>query len=414
MADDWPDPREAADAAQFVAAMRTLRARTDLSYRVIERRAAKAGTSLPSSTVSGALSRDTLPRADLLATFIRACGGDDATVGRWLTARADLAASEQAPPAAASAAGTARRADPGAAELAAPVERATEPASPAGPAAETAPLVESLSTEPSSAETAAPAEPATAAGPAGPVELAAAEPAAAGSAAPGGSAAPAGSAAPVEPAGTAPAPESTPQPKPVTRRRWPVLAVAAAVVLVAAGLLVLVPSRDQAAPSPTTPATSAAPASAKAGPPTGPARMRLAHTGLCVGEGTEKFVPGERIVLGQQDCATAAPPMSVEAVDGGYRLLLHSPDNGEGCVTVDYGGTNAEVLLAGDNCEPGRADQRFTFEPVTAPTPGYLLKSAAGAKWCIGVYQGSSEAGVQLIQGPCDGGPHQVFLVEAA
>ncbi|WP_203612271.1 RICIN domain-containing protein [Amycolatopsis sp. SID8362] len=142
--------------------------------------------------------------------------------------------------------------------------------------------------------------------------------------------------------------------------------------------------------------------------------MRLAHTGLCVGEGTEKFVPDERIVLGQQDCATASPPMSVEAVEGGYRLLLHSPDNGEGCVTVDYGGTNAEVLLAGDNCEPGRPDQRFTFEPVTAPTPGYLLKSAAGAKWCIGVYQGSSETGVQLIQGRCVGGPHQVFLVEAA
>ncbi|NBH04088.1 response regulator, partial [Amycolatopsis sp. SID8362] len=100
MAVDWPDPREAADAAQFVAAMRTLRARTDLSYRVIERRAAKAGTSLPSSTVSGALSRDTLPRADLLAAFIRACGGDDATVGRWLVARADLAESEQVPPAA--------------------------------------------------------------------------------------------------------------------------------------------------------------------------------------------------------------------------------------------------------------------------------------------------------------------------
>lgn len=323
MAEDWPDPQEAVDAAQFVASMRTLRARTDLSYRVIERRAAKAGTSLPSSTVSGALSRDTLPRVDLLAAFVRACGGDDATVERWLAARADLAASEQAP--------------------------AAEPA---------------------------------------------------------------------------------PRPEVATRRwwlRWPVLAVAAAVVLVAGGMLVFVPSREQASPGPVTsasaapaplspPATSAAPGPANANfgaPPTGPARVRLAHTSLCVGEGPEKFVPEKRIVLGQQDCATASPPMSVEAVDGGYRLLLHSPENGEGCVTVDYGGTTADVLLAGDNCEPGRPDQRFTFEPVTAPAQGYLLKSAAGAKWCIGVYQGSSEAGVQLIQGRCDGGPNQVFLVDS-
>lgn len=318
--EDWPDPRDATDAAEFVAAMRTLRARTDLSYRVLERRAAKAGTPLPSSTISGALSRDTLPRADLLAAFLRACGADEATVERWLAARADLAASGQAP-------------EP-------------EPAAP---------------------------------------EI-----------------------VPEEPRGK--------RPKPL----WAAAGVVAVAVLVTGGLLVFddpppeppaaLPSSS--APAPLTTATDAANASLGT-PPTGRARVRLAHTGLCVGEGPEKFVREERIVLGQQDCATASPPMSVEAVEGGHRLLLHSPEHGEGCATVDYGGTSVSTLLAGDNCGPGRPDQRFVFEPVTVPVRGYLLRSAAGAEWCVGVYKGSSEVGVQLIQDRCEGTAAQVFLVDS-
>ncbi|ANN16976.1 hypothetical protein SD37_15865 [Amycolatopsis orientalis] len=324
MAEDRPDPREATDAAQFVAAMRALRVRSDLSYRALERRAAKAGTPLPSSTISGALSRDTLPRADLLAAFVRACGADEGTVERWLAVRADLAASEREP----------------------------EPAP-------------------------GPAEPAS-------------------------------------------VPEESPRRRP--RLLWPVAGMAAVVLLVVAGLVVFDdPPRDQ--PVVTTGSSSAAPPAPTtvpdadnagvAAPPTGRTRVRLAHTGLCVGEGPEKFVREERIVLGQQDCATASPPMSVEKAEGGYRLLLHSPEHGEGCVTVDYGGTNASTLLAGDNCEPGRADQLFAFEPVTAPVKGYLLKSAAGAKWCVGVYKGSGEIGVQLIQDRCDGTAAQVFLVDS-
>ncbi|OXM54719.1 helix-turn-helix domain-containing protein [Amycolatopsis alba] len=325
MVEDWPDPREATDAAEFVVAMRTLRARTDLSYRVLERRAAKAGTPLPSSTISGALSRDTLPRADLLATFIRACGADDATTEHWLAARADLAASEQAP--------------------------------------ESEPLV----------------------------------------------------------------PEALSEDQPGRKRSklwWPSIGVAVVVVLVAGGLLVLgdpFPEQPGALPGSSSAAapltsvsvtTSEATKASLGTPPTGRSRVRLAHTGLCIGEGPEKFVQEERIVLGQQDCATASPTMSVEAVDGGYRLLLHSPENGEGCVTVDYGGTHASTLLAGDNCEPGRPDQRFAFEPVTAPAKGYLIKSAAGARWCVGVFKGSGETGVQLIQDRCDGTAAQVFLID--
>lgn len=294
MPDDWPDPREATDPAAFVAAMRRLRVVTDLSYRSLERRAAKAGSALPSSTISGALSRDTLPRADLVAAFVQACGGDAATVDRWISVRADLA------------------------------DRTTP-----------------------------------------------------------------------EP----PAPEA---PRPKRRLVLPV-AVVAVVAVVIGGLVLL--SRD-------TDGQETAPSGAPAPAASPGFRLRLAHTGFCLGEGRERFVSQAREVVGQHPCETAFPPITAEPAEGSYRLVMRHPDKGVGCVTVDEGGTTIEVLLAGGDCQDGRRDQLFTFEPVTTPVAGYRLRSVAGAKWCVGVYQASADPGVQLIQDPCDGGAHQVFLTD--
>ncbi|WP_027942928.1 RICIN domain-containing protein [Amycolatopsis taiwanensis] len=348
MFDDWPDPATANDPAEFVAAMRRLRAHTDLSYRELTRRAARTGGVLPSSTISGALSRDALPRADLLATFIRACGGDEATVQRWLAARSRLAAGA--------------------------IPDDTEPYDDAEPK----PAMPSAESEPS-----AKPEPVT--------------------------------------------PSAEPEPVTPARRKrlgWPALGVATLAVAVIGVLLTTSALRkssgDQsrstvdAPPRAVDAATSVTNAgtSPAAAPPTGPVRLRLAHTGLCTGEGPEKFVDSGRTVLGQYDCATASPPMTLEPDDGAYRLVLHHPTNGEGCVTVDYGGTHTEVLLAGAECEKGRKDQRFLFEPVAEPRPGYRLHSASGPQWCIGVFQDSADAGVQLIQNPCNGNAAQEFTVE--
>ncbi|MFE0026006.1 RICIN domain-containing protein [Amycolatopsis sp. NPDC059021] len=301
--DGWPDPRTAADVPGFLAGMRQVRALTGLSFRALERRAAKAGDALPSSTISAALSRDKLPRADLVAAFVRACGGDDQTVEDWLAARAALVV-----------------------EAIEPIEGA----------------------EPESAE----------AGPRG-------------------------------------------------RRGRQFVIAAAVVVVVAVAAVVLLFGRDKPG--------SAAPAAPS--PPPGESAhrqpIRLAYTGLCLGEGPEKFKPGDRTVLGQHPCAAAKPPISLEpAASGSYRLVLLNPDLGPGCVTVDYGGAHAEVLLAGAGCEGDRPDQRFTFEKVTSPLTGYRIHSVAGAQWCVGVYGGSTEAGVQLVQAPCDGGAHQIFVVD--
>jgi hypothetical protein len=91
MVNGWPDPRAARNDAEFVASLRALRTRAGLSFRALERNAERVGDVLPTSTISAALSRDKLPRADLVAAYVRAAGGDDATVDAWLAARTDLA-----------------------------------------------------------------------------------------------------------------------------------------------------------------------------------------------------------------------------------------------------------------------------------------------------------------------------------
>lgn len=89
--DGLPQPADVTDPAQFVAAMRQLRLWAGLSYRQLERRADAAGDVLPRATLAGVLNRPELPREQLLASFVRACGGDEDMVGAWVKARRRLA-----------------------------------------------------------------------------------------------------------------------------------------------------------------------------------------------------------------------------------------------------------------------------------------------------------------------------------
>ncbi|WP_158846576.1 helix-turn-helix domain-containing protein [Saccharothrix deserti] len=466
-------PPEVRDAAEFTAALRAVRVRTGLSFRQLERRAARVGDVLPASTLSTALSRNTLPREHLLAAFIRACGGDDRTVQAWTAIRADLAVASlnpadtappttplvSPPPLPTPAEGTP-------APAAEPTPPAADPAVPAAPAA-------AESTTPAAAAPAVPAAPAAAESTT-PAAAAPAVPAAPTAAERGESAAlpaepppavPTTSPAPPPTAPTAPtAPAATPSPDPAafgaptasrTRRR---LMVVGAVVAVAAIALAVVltdglPAGQNAAapttsatttepsPAPTTtdqsssvPTTTTPPAeSPKAPPPQAPTTtttaapapapapqpapgsprngvqpIRVAHTGFCIGEGPQMFTDQNKIVLGQHNCATATPPTElVRQGDGSYLIKLHNAQYGIGCATMDYGGTDSDVLLAGDNCDASRTDQRFTLEPATG---GFRLRSVPGAAYCIGVLEGSTDPGVQLIQRPCSGKAHEVFI----
>ncbi|MEU9506283.1 hypothetical protein AB0D32_08365 [Micromonospora sp. NPDC048170] len=86
-----PRPDEATDPAEFIELLRRLKNRSRLTYRQLEQRAAAAGDVLARSTAADVLGRSTLPRPEVLAAFVRACGAAD-QVQVWLRARDRLAA----------------------------------------------------------------------------------------------------------------------------------------------------------------------------------------------------------------------------------------------------------------------------------------------------------------------------------
>ncbi|MFG2533093.1 helix-turn-helix domain-containing protein [Streptomyces sp. NPDC048516] len=88
-------PYEARDAARFIESMQQLKERSGLTYRELEERAARNGDVLARSTLADILRRTSLPRPDVLAAFVRACGQDQ-QVGAWLDAR-DRIATDIAP-----------------------------------------------------------------------------------------------------------------------------------------------------------------------------------------------------------------------------------------------------------------------------------------------------------------------------
>ncbi|WP_127506483.1 RICIN domain-containing protein [Actinoplanes solisilvae] len=90
--DGPPDPDETTTPAEYVGALRSLREWSGLTYRQLAAKAATSGDVLPSSTVASALSRNTLPRQQVVMAFVRACGLDGAAAARWVAARDRLAA----------------------------------------------------------------------------------------------------------------------------------------------------------------------------------------------------------------------------------------------------------------------------------------------------------------------------------
>lgn len=89
--DGRPDPTKVSTPAEFVDAMRRLKLWTGWGYRQLEKHAAAAGLALPRSTLTVALSRETLPREELVAAFVRACGCDEGQTARWVAARRRIA-----------------------------------------------------------------------------------------------------------------------------------------------------------------------------------------------------------------------------------------------------------------------------------------------------------------------------------
>lgn len=92
------DPAGAQCSVEYVLFLRRRREAAGLTYRQLARRARQARESLPPSTVATMLHRSTLPSRDLVAAYIRACGGDDSEVAAWLAARGRIAMASVAAP----------------------------------------------------------------------------------------------------------------------------------------------------------------------------------------------------------------------------------------------------------------------------------------------------------------------------
>ncbi|MGA5062427.1 helix-turn-helix domain-containing protein [Streptomyces exfoliatus] len=86
-----PDPRGARTPAEFLARLQALKDRSGLTYRELAARAEARGDLLPRSTVANMLSRTTLPREELLTSFVRACGVAPAELESWRKVRNELA-----------------------------------------------------------------------------------------------------------------------------------------------------------------------------------------------------------------------------------------------------------------------------------------------------------------------------------
>ncbi|MFF9024774.1 RICIN domain-containing protein [Streptomyces eurythermus] len=401
-----PDPAAAQSPAEFMELMRLLRRWADLSYRQLERNAADAGDVLPRATIATALSRNDLPREQLLAAYVRACGADDDTVSAWLDTRRRLSISGIGTPPPAPAEDS---------QTAVPAADDTPPGTPQG------------DKEPPDEER----TPDT--GPAGEAD-------------------------------SGPTDDSTSPPRAHSnwQRPGPLVAITA---LTIAGVLTLAlwPHDDRAehdradsAPSSAPPSgtaprakseqptasrtvTAEAPVSPVASPdqheektPSGsssppapaqtPVSTRLPATGwtsihpassasLCLTEGRERNGRTDREIAVQHPCADAPLPRVYLQKLGRqtYRIQWHHPDadKGIGCLTVDDGSTFPGALLSPRPCTDSDS-QTFRLE---ASGGGFRLRPLH-SDLCVGFLPPATD-GAEAVQTACTGGTGQAFTFTA-
>ncbi|MFI1106062.1 RICIN domain-containing protein [Streptomyces melanogenes] len=404
-----PDPAAAHSPAQFVELMRQLRRWADLSYRQLERNATDSGGVLPRATISAALSRDELPRAELLAAYVRACGGDDDAVTAWLNARRRLsisgtttppltpagedtprtptdksdgtqqetvrvpgesAAVEQIP-------GAAPASEPTSREAAAPVDDTTRPGN-------------TSSKRPRRGQLTA----ITACTVAGILALVALWPSDDGSDDHAGSAPQ--SAQPRNPT-TASAASKQP-PAPATERRTAAAGPSTSPTVS--------PDEQEKTTTPR-PSHSPDPGSARL-PAAGWTLMHpAASASLCLTEGRERNGRTDREIAVQHPCANAPlPRVYLEKLSGPtYRIQWHNPNPGKGigCLAVDGASAAPGALIAPRDCADSN-NQKFRLEPAGS---GFRIRPVHSGL-CMGLLPPLTD-GAEAIQTDCTTDSSQAF-----
>ncbi|MFK8910705.1 RICIN domain-containing protein [Streptomyces sp. YS-3] len=415
-----PDPATAHSPEQFVELMRQLRRWADLSYRQLERNANDADGVLPRATIAAALSRDELPRAELLAAYVRACGGDDEAVTAWLNARRRLSIPGTTAPPPAPADKDAQRTtadkhdDAQQKTVRAPVESAADEQTPgAGPASEptsreaTAPAGDTTTrpaNTPSKRRRRGQVVAITACTVAGILALVALWPSGDGSDDHAGSTPP--SAQPHDPtiASTTSRQSSSPAskqpPPPASERRTD-----------EAGPAVSPAEQEKETPAPR-PSHSAEPGPTQL-PAAGWTLMHpAASASLCLTEGRERNGRTDREIAVQHLCASAPlPRVYLEKLSGPtYRIQWHNPDPGKGigCLAVDGSSAAPGALIAPRDCADSNS-QKFRLE---ASGSGFRLRPVHSGL-CVGFLPPLTD-GAEAMQTTCTTDSSQAFTFTRA
>ncbi|MGW2024917.1 hypothetical protein [Streptomyces decoyicus] len=367
-----PDPADLRSAEEFMAALRALKARSGLTLRQLESRAADRGDVLPRSTVADILRKPTLPRPDLVAALVRACGEQD-RLAEWTRAWKRLAC-----------------------EVPAAYTGATD----TGP-------TDAVSTDAVSTDAALTDADADADG---------------GS---DGDSAPSHERQASPPvAGSAPAPRAGQTAKSGLRRR-PLVLVAAAVLVGGAvtGLLLaydLTTSQSRTSPS-RTPQSRATDAARTRLPEILPvrsagswARIRPARpTGLCVTAGRERSGRYRSEVAVQRPCTEPGPRTFLQPAAGELTAIKweHPVSKGMGCLTILDSGPAQGLVEPQENCQTDKDAQLFRIERYSPTAQGYRLRRAQ-TDLCLGIRDGATAAGAEAVQEPCGAKPAQRFLID--
>ncbi|GGO23543.1 hypothetical protein GCM10011576_44030 [Micromonospora parathelypteridis] len=360
-----PRPDDAADPAEFVDLLRRLKDRSRLTYRQLEQRAASAGDVLARSTAADILRRSTLPRPEVVAAFVRACGAED-QVEAWLQARHRLAAGAYAVTSPADQPGDGTTSDR-------PPGDGTTSARPPGDGTTSARL-------------------------------------------PGDGTA----------AGVAPAARPLSVTRPRWFARPAPLALLAVGALLAALAVIWIQRPDDEPRTPTqlsepnssasgspsaTPAGSASPSTA---PGAGRSQIRPARNPqLCLTEGRDRTGQYPAEIAVQRPCAEATPPDTyLELVTGGlYYIKWNHPAHGPGCLTIRDADPGRDLLEPWQDCRPDRWIQLFRFEP-TGSTPSAFRIRPAHTDLCVGLRDDDTEISAEALVEPCTTKEDQVFLVD--
>ncbi|MGP3976200.1 helix-turn-helix domain-containing protein [Streptomyces sp. 8N114] len=343
----------AQDVSEFLECLRQLKEASGLTLRQLEERAAAAGDYLPRSTLSSMLSGRRLPRPELLAAFVRACGHEEQLTA-WLRTRDRLARGEvddaAGSPGGADASGAAAssRDDGALADPGAPAGAADATASATG-----APRIRRL-------------------------------------------------------------PRHLLRPRLLVPLAVAVLLAATAGVLGTRGDESGgdKPRPRSAALTDAAEDSSADETGAATDVPRGAVRLRpLSAPRLCV---TDGHVPDRRYdsqVAVQRPCDRTQPQTTELTPEPGskrHRIQWHHPEFGTGCLKVLGTGPAKDLLEPWDACD--RADL-FRLVPVRGKD-AYALRTEDGR--CVGIARPVTAEGTEAVAQRCTSGRHQMFRIEPA